>query len=139
MPLKSPDTSHTTRTFLSSQYMYMCPYDVAFIYSIRHVRSDRDETIKLLLAYSVHIIDNRLARQRVNLQSTTSQLTIHETVRLPVALNLSSTYITRTRPGLVSSQVKELKHERIASLQGTRDEAHGRVHMHIDLTCVSRA
>ena len=37
---------------------------------------------------------------------------MHETVRLPVALNLSSTYITR----LVSSQVKELKHERIAPL-----------------------
>jgi len=92
---------------------------VAFIYSIRHVRSDRDETIKLLLAYSVHIIDNRLTRQRVNLQSTTSQLTIHETVRLPVALNLSSTYIIRTRPGLVSSQVKELKHESIASLHSS--------------------
>jgi len=119
MPLKSPDTSHTTRTFLSSHYMSLCPYDVAFIYSIRHVRPDRDETIKLLLAYSVHIIDNRLARQRVNLQSTTSQLTMHETVRLPVALNLSSTYITRTRPGLVSSQVKELKHERIASLHSS--------------------
>ena len=55
MPLKSPDTSHTTRTFLSSQYMYMCPYDVAFIYSIRHVRPERDETIKLLLTYSVHL------------------------------------------------------------------------------------
>jgi len=33
---------------------------------------------------------------------------------------LSSTYITRTRPGLVSSQVKELKHERIASLHYTK-------------------
>ena len=39
----------------------MCPY------SIRHDRPDRVETIKLLLAYSVRTLDNRLARQRVNL------------------------------------------------------------------------